>query len=118
MAGAELDVTLHQTGGVQVIDILLSQIDRVGVASLCEHILARLDLSDRPRAVICFDNVREVSSAILGAVLKIDKQTRQNDGRLHLCGMSPNVHAVFQLTRLDSILDIYDSTEEAISNFD
>lgn len=118
MARAEPDVTFHETGDIHVIRILGALVDRVSVQNVARKITAQLDPTTAPKVVICFDEVKEVSSAILGAVLKIDKQVRLKNGHLRLAGLRPNVHGVFQLTRLNTILDIHDSTEDAVSNFD
>jgi anti-sigma B factor antagonist len=110
-------VTFKQTGNVQIISIAGSLIDRLNVQRIRKRIASQLEGIDQPQIVVCFDQVKEVSSAILGALLEIDKQVRGSQGRLCLAGMSASVAGVFQLTRLDSILEIHDSIEAAVKSF-
>ena len=117
MAGTEPDLTFERTDGVLVITITGSLVDRIAVQDVSDRVTDRLESIDKPKVVICFDHIKEVSSAILGAVLRIDKQIRLKNGRLSLSSMQPSVYAVFQLTRLDTILDIHESTEDAVKSF-
>ena len=117
MPRTEPDLTFERTDGVLVITITGSLIDRITVQNVSDRITSKLEPIDKPKVVICFDHIREVSSAILGAVLRIDKQIRLKNGRLSLSSMQPSVFAVFQLTRLDTILDIHESTEGAVQSF-
>lgn len=117
MAEPESLVTFKQTGDVHVISITGSLIDRLNVQRIRKRITSQLEDIDQPQVVVCFDQVKEVSSAILGALLEIDKQVRRSGGRLCLAGMSASVASVFQLTRLDSILEIHDSIEAAVKSF-
>ena len=117
MAATETNLTFERTDGVLVITITGSLVDRIAVQDVSDRVTDRLESIDKPKVVICFDHIKEVSSAILGAVLRIDKQIRLKNGRLSLSSMQPSVYAVFQLTRLDTILDIHESTEDAVKSF-
>jgi len=118
MAEIEPNMTFEQIDGVLVITITGSLIDRLSVQNASDRITDKLEPTNQPKVVICFDHIKEVSSAILGAVLRVDKQIRLKNGQLRLSSMQPSVYAVFQLTRLDTILNIHESTEEAIRNFE
>jgi anti-sigma B factor antagonist len=112
------DVTIENNRDVRVISIGGSLIDRISVEHVGERIADEVARQDHPKVVICFDRIKEVSSAILGTVLKIDKDIRQKHGRLALSGMNHNVSEVFRLTRLDTILEIHSTTDEAVNSFD
>ncbi len=112
------DLIIQQGDDIRVIHIGGSLIDRISVEQVGDRIMREIESTEAgPKVVICFDKIKEVSSAILGAVLKIEKQVRLRDGSLKLAGMQPNVKEVFHLTRLDTILEIHESAQEAVQSF-
>lgn len=119
MDASEIGLTITKTNGAQVIIITDSLIDRISVGKVGTCISEMVDQAeDGPKVVICFEQIKEVSSAILGAVIQIDKQISRKHGQLKLSGMQPSVKEVFHLTRLDSILDIHDTAELALDSFE
>ena len=118
MTGQESELQIQQARDVRVININGGLIDRLGVEKVSDQISDNLAKTQAPKVVICFDKINEVSSAILGAVLKIDKQVRAGNGHLRLSGMQPNVKEVFRITRLDTILDIHVNSTEAVEHFE
>lgn len=114
---SDADLTFQQSADVRVIKLHGTLIDRLCVEKISDRIMEEITGLAVPKVVICFDQIKEVSSAILGAILKIDKNVRLKNGHLRLAGMQPNVHEVFRITRLDTILDIQDSTDEAVRTF-
>ena len=117
MSGTHAQLTFEVTNGLYVITLTAPLSDRVSVYDASDQIAEKLEPTSEPKVVVCFDHIKEVSSAILGTILRIDKQVRLKNGKLRLSGMQSSVYAVFQLTRLDTILDIHESTEEAIQSF-
>jgi len=119
MNDSDNTVKIEYAQGAHVISIVGSLIDRICVERISSRIIQEVQhAAERPKVVICFDQIKEVSSSILGVVIQIEKQIRQKQGQLKLSGMQPNVKEVFHLTRLDSILDIYETSESAMDSFD
>ena len=54
-----------------------------------------------------------IDSIGLGALVSILKQTAQNNSKVVLAALSPQVRQIFELTRLHRLFDIYESVEEA-----
>jgi anti-anti-sigma factor len=52
---------------------------------------------------------------MIGVLLKLHKKAQAIKGRVAVCGLQPQLHKVFQITKLDTILDFTDTEEEAIS---
>jgi anti-sigma B factor antagonist len=76
--------------------------------------LARLTFP-RPAAVVLdFGAVTYVNSSNLAKLLRLRKQLIEIDGRLVLCGMTPQVNSVFSVTGLDKIFNITATVEEAL----
>ncbi len=64
--------------------------------------------------VIDFSNVRFLSSAVLGLLIRITKRVNENKGRLKLCSISPRIFDIFKITRLDEIFEIYPDVKKAM----
>jgi anti-anti-sigma factor len=71
-------------------------------------------IRDRPdkRLVLNFENVRFMSSAFLGLLVKVHKRVIEAGGRLQLYNLDPKIYKVFQITKLTTIFDIVPTTEE------
>jgi anti-sigma B factor antagonist len=64
--------------------------------------------------VIDFSNVRFLSSAVLGLLIRITKRVNESKGRLKLCNISPRIFEIFKITRLDEIFEIYPDVKKAM----
>ena len=58
-----------------------------------------------------------VDSSGLGALVTALKLARQDNGRLCLCGLTPTVNSIFQMTRLQRVFDIFPGVDEALESF-
>ena len=69
------------------------------------------------RVVMDLSGVNYISSAGWGIFIGEIKDIRHKGGDLKLSGMSGDVFEVFQLLEFNSILEAYDTAEEAIAAF-
>ena len=67
--------------------------------------------------VLDFQKVQFCSSAVIGKLVILDRKVKSKKGRLRLCAMTPEIREVFQITRLDQVLEIKDTREEALAAF-
>ena len=87
--------------------------DRVAVVSLVDepkfaHDFESLEstkLAAPPSIVLDFGTVRHINSSGIAALLRLRKRLIEENGRLVLCGLNPQVSSVFQVTGLDRIFD-------------
>jgi anti-sigma B factor antagonist len=56
--------------------------------------------------ILNFSNVRYMSSAFLGLLVKVHKRVIDMNGHLQLCNLDPKIHRVFEITQLTKIFDI------------
>lgn len=63
--------------------------------------------------ILDFSNVRFLSSAVLGLLMRISKRVYERDGQLRLCSIDPKIYEIFKITRLTRIFGIYDDVESA-----
>lgn len=63
--------------------------------------------------ILNFRNVRFLSSAVLGLLMRISKRIYERDGQLRLCNIDPKIYEIFKITRLTRIFDIYEDIGRA-----
>ena len=66
--------------------------------------------------ILDFGNVRFLSSAVLGLLIRISKRVYEGDGQLKLCNINPKIYEVFKITRLTKTFDIYEDVDSAIGD--
>ncbi len=83
---------------------------------LKEELLKKID-DGMNNVVIDLSASEFVDSSFLGALVAGLKKATMKSGDLKIAGLQPPVRAMFELTRLYRIFDIYDSSDEAINSF-
>jgi anti-anti-sigma factor len=58
------------------------------------------------KLVLNFENVRFMSSAFLGLLVKVHKRVIDNGGHLQLYNLDPKIQKVFEITQLTKVFDI------------
>jgi anti-anti-sigma factor len=56
--------------------------------------------------VLNFANVRSMSSAVLGLLVRVHKRVVERGGRLRLCNLDRSLLQVFEITQLTKVFDI------------
>jgi len=69
------------------------------------HLNILINLGDIPR----------LDSAELGRLIRAHISVRRAGGRIRLCNLPDRVRALMKLTRMDTVLDIYKTEEEALA---
>jgi anti-sigma B factor antagonist len=64
--------------------------------------------------VLDFSRVEFIDSACLGALVAITRTLRKNGGEVTLYGLKDEVQSIFQITRLDKVLKIFERLEDAV----
>lgn len=86
------------------------------IQTLQESIMSVIEQSERINLILDFRNVRFLSSAVLGLLIRISKKVYEGDGQLKLCGINPKIYEIFKITRLTRIFEIYKDVKEAVGN--
>ena len=58
------------------------------------------------KLVLNFENVRFMSSAFLGLLVKVHKRVVEMGGHLQLLNLDPKIYKVFEITQLTKVFDI------------
>ncbi len=69
------------------------------------------------KMLINMENVRYLSSAVLGKLVSLHKALAERKGKLKLCGVAPGIYEVFEITRLNRVFDMHKTEDEAIEAF-
>jgi anti-sigma B factor antagonist len=67
-----------------------------------------------PSIIMNLAEVNFVDSSALAVMVKAMKRCRSQKGDLTLCNLQQTVRVIFELTRLDKAISIYDSEAEAL----
>ena len=84
------------------------------IKALQDSILTVIEQAERINLILDFCNVRFLSSAVLGLLIRISKRIYEREGQLGLCNINPKIFEIFKITRLTKTFDIYDSVESAM----
>jgi len=84
------------------------------IRALQASIMSVIEQAERINLILDFQNVRFLSSAVLGLLIRISKKVYEGDGQLKLCSINPKIYEIFKITRLTKIFDIYPDIESAV----
>jgi anti-sigma B factor antagonist len=76
------------------------------IKELGESIMSVVNQAQRQNLVLDFANVKFLSSAVLGLLVKVHKKICERKGHLELCNISPDIYRVFEITQFNKVFDI------------
>jgi anti-anti-sigma factor len=104
-------------GDVTIAEMVVQKIlDEMSITEMGHHLGALATQTPAPKLVLDFGNVSHMSSAALGMLITLHKRVREKNGQLRLCNIQPSIYEVFVITRLNEILQICQSREEALAS--
>ncbi len=107
--------TTRQVGDVVVVGVE----DQLIVATrqqLKQKILDELGNGEQ-KFVIDFSGTGYIDSSGLGLLVTLSKKISEAGGSLRLAALNQDLMSLFELTKLDTLLAIFDSVEHAIDGF-
>ena len=75
-----------------------------------------LDNGER-KLLVDFAKTGYIDSSGLGALVSISKKVREQGGELRLSGLNEDLRSLFELTKLDTLFAIADSSAQALAGF-
>ncbi len=88
-------------------------LEEMDIQSLQASVMSVIEEAERVNLILDFCNVRFLSSAVLGLLMRISKKVYEREGQLRLCNISPRIYEIFKITRLNKIFDIYENVKSA-----
>lgn len=118
MAAIKPRISVEYTGNATIVTFTDEKIlEEKDIQALQESIMSVVESAGgRINLILDFCNVRFLSSAVLGLLIRISKRVYQHDGQLRLCNINPKIYEIFKITRLTKIFDIYKDIESATSD--
>lgn len=110
-----METNLTTIGDVAVIELLVDSIDAFNAG----EVRAELDAvaAAHPKTVIDLGRVKFVDSSGCGALVEMHKHFQTGGGGLRLCNPAPNVKTLLDMVRLNRVLGLYPTREEAVASF-
>lgn len=87
-----------------------------GVNEAKAYLRPHLESPDVKGLVINFEKVNFIDSSGIGLIVSIFKTMQQKEGQFALTNLSKKNEEIFSITRLNKILDIYGSEQEAMQS--
>jgi len=86
-----------------------------GVNEAKAYLKPHLDSPDVNALVINFEKVNFIDSSGIGLIVSIFKTMQQKEGKFALSNLSKKNEEIFAITRLNKILEIFPTDNEAVS---
>ena len=102
-----MSITSATKDGILTIYFLEARIlDEAQLEQLAQDVLAELDKTTEERVILDFQNVKFMSSSMLGKLVQIHKKCKEFKVKLKLCSIDKDILEVFKITKLDKLFDI------------
>jgi anti-sigma B factor antagonist len=109
---------MEPIGDITVVSFLDKKIlDEQNIQIIGEELFRLVDDQGYRKLLLNFGNVEYLSSAALGKLITLNKKLQQAGGRLVLCNIRPEIHEVFEITKLDKFFKIVKEEQAALQAF-
>jgi anti-sigma B factor antagonist len=110
-----MEISRRESGDIVILDVN-GEIDLYNAPEIKDTINKLIE-EKKYNVVINLDKVSYIDSSGIGALISSLSNLKKYQGGLKICNVSGSVRKVFELTKLTSFFEIYDSEQEAISTF-
>jgi anti-sigma B factor antagonist len=91
-------------------------VDQPDIKAVEESILRLIADTGPTYLVLDFTKIAFLSSAALGALIKILSAVNKRNGEMRLCAVDDKVAQIFKITRLNKVFDIYPDATAAVKS--
>ena len=115
---SESDLMIQNIGGVTVIDFSGTAIlDGTTVESLSRKLMDIVEVQAQKKLLLNFNQVKFLSSSLLGVLIKLHKVVDANHGKVAISGLKSDLFKVFQITHMDKLFEFYEDEEPGLNSF-
>ncbi len=112
-------ISVEYANSVVIATFTLEKIlEDLDIQLLEKTLLPLIHQQHKPLMLLDFSNVKFLTSAVLGLLIRILKKVNEAGGTLRLCGINSKILEIFGITRLDKVFDIYATREKALLAFE
>jgi anti-sigma B factor antagonist len=109
---------VENIGDVTVVNFVDRKIlDEQNIQIIGEQLFSLVDEESSRKMLLNFGNVEYLSSAALGKLITLNKKLQNAKGKLILCNIDPQIHEVFEITKLDKFFRIIKDEQTALQAF-
>ena len=109
---------VEHIGDVTVVNFVDRKIlDEQNIQIIGEQLFSLVDEEGWRKILLNFGNVEYLSSAALGKLITLNKKLQTAGGKLILCNIDPQIHEVFEITKLDKFFNIQKEEQAALQAF-
>ena len=109
---------VEQIGDVTVVNFIDRKIlDEQNIQVIGEQLFGLVDEEGCRKLLLNFNNVEFLSSAALGKLITLNKKLQAAKGKLILCNIDPQIHEVFEITKLDKFFNIQKEEQDGLQAF-
>ncbi len=110
-----MEINRRESGDIVIFDIT-GEIDLYNAPEIKEKIKDEMN-KNKVNIIINLDKVTYIDSSGIGVLISSLSNLKKVGGALKLINVYASVRKVFELTKLTSFFDIYDSEADAIASF-
>ncbi|RME91989.1 MAG: anti-sigma factor antagonist [Candidatus Hydrogenedentota bacterium] len=110
-----MEINQRERDGVVILDIE-GEIDLYNAPEIKDTIQKLID-EQKYNIIINLEKVSYIDSSGIGALISSLSNLKKYQGGLKIINVFASVKKVFELTKLTSFFEIYDSEDEAVSKF-
>lgn len=110
-----MKLELEKSGDIAIVTLQAEHLDASAAEEFKKDMLPILDTNNK--IILDMSPLQFVDSAGLGAILSCLRRVSAANGDLKLCGLTKPVRAVFEISRMHRIFDIFPTRAEALSAF-
>jgi len=112
-----MKIKRKDTGGVAVLEVSGEMYGGPENMKLLE-MATELAEQGHKKLIINFSKVKWVASTGLGILMTVKTRFERDGGKLKLSNLNERVLTLFQVTKINTVMDTYGSEEEAVASFD
>ena len=118
MAEEFTHLNVTETDAVHVVEFSDRKIlEEFSIAEIGEELARIVGEAEGVKILVSFKDVEHLSSAALGMLITLNKKVGEQNGKLKLSDISPQIYEVFKITRLNKLFDIHDTAQAALKSF-
>ena len=116
---ADVDEVLHisDRDGVKLVRLRTGSVrSEAEVEALGRGLMSAAEVPGQ-RMVLSFLGVEQLTSLVLGQLIRVHKRLAESAGEIRLADIDPQIYEVFVITHLDRLFKIFDREDEAVASF-
>ena len=110
-----MKLSTEKIGDVIVVTVLTEVLD---ASNAEEFKIATAPILEKNNKVVFeISQIKFMDSSGCGTLLSYLRQLKSSNGNLKLCGVQEPIRMLFELVRINRIIEIFDTKEEAVKSF-